>query len=108
MFTLKLYRLKGPGSSQKMVKVLSVHHVVVMDIGNMGTDHGSSALELQAFQADNSYETYFVGTPEKGMDAFGRDDLHLDSGPGSWWKWGILENSAGKTTEYYRPAGYLT
>ncbi len=103
MFTLKLYRRKGPDSSLKTHKVIAVDRVVVRDIGEKG-----HALELTAYLTNNNYdwETYYIGEPEEGMDAFGKRDLHLDFGPQSWWGWGLLENSAGNTTEHYRPTSY--
>lgn len=108
MFTLKLYRRKGPDSVQKMHKVLEIERVVVMEIGNEGPapSDGKKALELWAFTGKNDYESYYIGEPSEGMDAFGRKDLHLGSDPGSWWGWGLLENSAGNTTEHYRPGSY--
>jgi hypothetical protein len=103
MFTLKLFRRKGPDTLQKMHKVAAAHRVVVMDIGEKGT-----ALELQVFPNahNNDYETYYIGEPSPGMDAHGRDDLHLGTEPGSWWGWGLLENWEGNTSEHYRPASY--
>jgi len=103
MFTLKLYRRKGPETAQKMHKVIAVHRAVVMDIGEKG-----QALELWAFKSDqnNDYETYYIGAPEQGMDAYGREDLHLGVDPNSWWGWGLLENWEGNTTEHYRPHNY--
>lgn len=103
MFTLKLYRRVGPGTSQKMHKVVAAHRVVVMEIGR-----GSRALELWAFESNqnNNYETYFIGEPEEGMDAHGSESLHLGTEPGSWWGWGLLENWEGNTSEHYRPASY--
>lgn len=102
MFTLKLYRRKGPNSSHKTHKVITVHEVVVHEIGTKG-----QALELHAIYGEPSnYDIYYVGQPEEGMDAFGRDDLHMDMSPGSWWGWGLLENADGKTSEHYRPASY--
>ena len=107
MFTLKLFRrhphVEGIPNT-KMHMVMVVDHVVVSEIGNQ--DRDEKALEIQTFQADGSYDTYYVGVPDVGMDAYGKDDLHLGSGPYSWWGWGLLENSAGKTTEHYRPASY--
>ena len=102
MFTLKLYRRTGPGSNQKMHKIIAVHDAVVHEIGDKG-----QALELHATIDDKgNYDTYYVGEPEEGMEAHGRDDLHLDQAPGSWWGWGLLENSEGNTSEHYRPASY--
>jgi hypothetical protein len=103
MFTLKLYRRKGPDTIQKMHKTIAVHRVVVLDIGEKGR-----ALELQAFMSNqnNDYEIYYIGEPEAGMDAYERDDLHLGAEHGSWWGWGLLENWEGNTSEHYRPAGY--
>lgn len=66
------------------------------------------ALELTVFPREdsNDYQTYYIGKPEEGMDAFGREDLHLGLEPGSWWGWGLLENWEGNTTEHYRPHNY--
>lgn len=102
MFTLKLYRIKGPGSVHIMHKVITVREVVVHQIGTKG-----QALEIHAVYDElGNYDIWYVGVPEEGMDAFGRNDLHLDMSPGSWWGWGLLENADGKTSEFYRPAGY--
>lgn len=101
MFTLKLYRRKGPDTLLKMHKVLAVDRVVVMDIGEKGR-----ALELWAFDQRGNYESYFIGDPDEGMDAHGKLDLHLDNETKSWWGWGLLENWEGNTSEHYRPAGY--
>lgn len=103
MFTLKLYRRMGPETQHKMHKVVAAQRVVVMEIGSKGR-----ALELQVFESNqnNNFETYYVGEPEEGMDAYGRDDLHLGIEPGSWWGWGLLENWEGNTSEHYRPANY--
>jgi hypothetical protein len=86
-----------------MHKVIAVHRAVVLEIGE-----NRQALELWAFKThqNNDYESYYIGVPESGMDAYGRDDLHLGTEPGSWWGWGLLENLEGKTSEHYRPAGY--
>jgi hypothetical protein len=102
MFTLKLFRQHAQ-SRTKMHKVMEFHRVAVMEIGKDG-----HALELQAFKTElsNDYETYYIGLPEEGMDAYGKEDLHLGLEPHSWWGWGLLENSAGKTTEHYRPASW--
>jgi len=102
MFTLKLYRRKGPNSNQKMHKVIAVQRITVHEIGEKG-----QALELHAFtDAVGNYESYYVGEPEPGMESYGRDDLHLDQAPRSWWGWGLLENWEGNTSEHYRPASY--
>jgi len=103
MFTLKLFRRNGPESKQITHKVIAVHRVMVHEIGKEG-----HALEIVAFMSNqnNDYETYYVGQPESGMEAFGKDDLHLNSEPGSWWGWGLLENWEGNTSEHYRPASY--
>ena len=103
MFTLKLYRRKGPETTQKMHKVIPVHRAVILDIGEKG-----QALELWAFKSDqnNDYESYYIGKPEEGMDAFGKEDLHMGIEPYSWWGWGLLENWEGNTTEHYRPHNY--
>lgn len=102
MFTLKLYRRKAPGTMQKMHKIIAVHRAVVMEIGAKG-----QALELWAFPGPgNEYESYYIGEPEPGMDAYGSESLHLGCEPGSWWGWGLLENWEGNTSEHYRPASY--
>lgn len=103
MFTLKLYRRSCPGSKQISHKVVAVHRVVVHEIGVEG-----HALEIIAFSSNqnNDYETYYIGTPEQGMDAYGRQDMHLGDGDHSWWGWGLLENWEGNTSEHYRPASY--
>lgn len=102
MFTLKLYRRRGPDTKQKMRKVVAVNRVVVLEIGEKG-----QALEMWAFTGPgNEYEHYYIGEPEPGMDAFGKLDLHMGIEPNSWWGWGLLENWEGNTSEHYRPAGY--
>lgn len=102
MFTLKLFRRKGPETHQKMHKIITVDRVVVLEIGKK-----NQALELWAFpDTSNAYEAYYIGEPEEGMDAYGKLDLHLGLEPYSWWGWGLLENAAGKTSEHYRPASY--
>jgi hypothetical protein len=102
MFTLKLYRRKGPESHQKTHKIMAVNRVVVHDIGEQ-----KQALELMVFpDKSNDYETYYIGKPEEGMEAFGRGDLHLGMEPSSWWGWGLLENQEGNTSEHYRPHNY--
>lgn len=90
-------------STNKMRKIIAAHRVVVLEIGEKGR-----ALELQVFESNqnNIYETYYVGEPEPGMDAYGREDSHLGTEPGSWWGWGLLENWEGHTSEHYRPADY--
>lgn len=100
MFTLKLYRRLENGN--KIHKVISVDRVVVMEIGNEG-----KALELWAFGGlSNDYQVYYIGKPAEGMDAYGKEDLHLGVDPNSWWGWGLLENFEGNTTEHYRPHSY--
>jgi hypothetical protein len=102
MFTLKLYRRTAPIDGRKMHKVIAVRQVMVAEIGKTG-----HALELWAFTDEKgNYETYYVGEPEPGMEAHGRNDLHLDYAPGSWWGWGLLENWEGNTSEHYRPSNY--
>lgn len=103
MFTLKLYRRNPGKDAAKVCKTVAIDRIIVMEIGK-----NHRALELQTYPADkgNNYETYYVGEPEEGMEAFGKDDLHLDSGPNSWWGWGLLENWEGNTSEHYRPASY--
>jgi hypothetical protein len=66
------------------------------------------ALELRAYDAHttNAPTTYFIGQPEEGMVAHGRDDLHLQFDEHSWWGWGLLENWEGNTSQHFRPAGY--
>lgn len=105
MFTLKLYRRLPAvdGRAEKQTKVICAHHVQVIEIGSKGR-----ALEIWAFddREPSPYEGYYIGEPEEGMDAFGRPGLHLESGPYSWWGWGLLENWEGNTSEHYRPASY--
>ena len=43
------------------------------------------------------YEVYYIGEPELGMDAINGDNN---------FGWGLLENSDGRTTQHFRPAGY--
>ena len=107
MFTLKLYRrmpvIEG-APNHKQAKIIEVARIVSNEIGQKG-----QALELWAMPSNDysNYETYYVGEPEEGMDAFGKRDLHLNSPePGSWWGWAFLENSEGQTTERYTPASY--
>ncbi len=106
MFTLKLYRrmpyLEGV-PNHKMQKIVAVHRVLSMEIGQKG-----QALELWAFESNENgqHATYYIGEPEEGMDAFGKRDLHLYNENGSWWQWGYLENWEGNTTERFRPASY--
>lgn len=104
MFTLKLYRRLPhlEGRQEKVTRVVQAHHVQVQEIGKTGC-----ALELWAFDGPepSDYTSYYIGEPEPGMDAFGKP-THLDHGDHSWWGWGLLENSQGKTTEHYRPASY--
>lgn len=99
MFTLKLFRSHG---GQLTTKVVAAHHVVSMTIGQ------GRALELWAFHGPepSTYETYYIGEPEPGMEAHGDEGLHLHHGENSWWGWGLLENWEGNTSEHYRPAGY--
>lgn len=107
MFTLKLFRRKAHicnnGDRTLMHMVLPVSKVIVLEIGKDG-----HALEIQAYKSDAKfdYETYYVGEPEPGMEDFGSDSLHLETGPRSWWGWGLLENWEGNTSEHYRPASY--
>ena len=103
MFTLKLFR-RHPGDGSLQTKTVAVHRVVTNEIGKKDESGQFTALELWAMQADHSYNTYYVGQPTEGMEAHGRDDLHLDSGPDSWWGWGLLENGEGNTSTHYRPA----
>ena len=105
MFTLKLYR-RHPGNNAIQTKTIAVHQVITNEIGKKNENGQLVALELWAMQSDRSYETYFLGRPTEGMEACGKDDLHLKSGPNSWWDWGLLENSNGRTSEYYRPFSY--
>lgn len=100
MFTLKLYRRACPAvDNSKMHKVIAVNRVVVIEIGK-------KALEIHAFTSPTDYESYYIGEPEQGMDAYGKDDLHIGTDARSWWGWGLLENWEGNTSEHYRPAGY--
>lgn len=91
MFTLKLFRSRN---GQLVTKVVAVHHVQTMEIGKTGR-----MLELWAFhgQEPSTYDAYFIGEPDPGMDAV-NDENH--------WGWGLLENWEGNTSEHYRPAGY--
>jgi hypothetical protein len=102
MFTLKLYR-RHPKAGAIQSKIIAVHSVVTNQIGKE-----CRGLEITGFVSDqnNDYITHYVGEPEEGMTAFGRDDNHLHSGDGSWWGWGLLENWEGNTSEHYRPANY--
>lgn len=97
MFTLKLYRRQPHGAMQQ--KIVCIDHAQTIQIG-------PEAFELWAFKNVGDYDTYYIGNPEKGMDAFDRDDLHLDSGPNSWWGWGLLENWEGHTSQHFRPASF--
>jgi hypothetical protein len=101
MFTLKLFR-RNP-SGQMVHIVIQCASVQVMEIGK-------KALELWAFKSGDlcgaDYLTFYVGEPEEPMEAYGRDDLHLATGPNSWWGWGLLENWEGNTSEHYRPASF--
>lgn len=125
MFTLKLYRRmkavvepvvtqtpNGPMvsvssqvacPSHLTTKVVEVEEVHVHQIGVKGR-----ALEIHLFGPthDKYGDTYYIGEPEEGMDAFGKEDLHLHMEPYSWWGWGLLENASGKTTEHFRPANW--
>jgi hypothetical protein len=112
MFTLKLYRRlpavmngdKIESVSQVMHMVLPVHHVTVHEIGQKG-----QAIEIHTFSGESSAtygNVYYVGAPEEGMDAYGREGLHLENGSHSWWGWGLLENWEGNTSEHYRPHSY--
>lgn len=112
MFTLKLFRrLPDPGAdaddrirTQKQTKVIAAHHVVTIEMGTKK----SPSLELWAFHGPepSSYDAYYIGEPSEGMDDFGKTGLHLESGPYSWWGWGLLENWEGNTSEHYRPGSY--
>lgn len=110
MFTLKLYRRSCPGAqgpigAAQTHMVVPVMKVIAHEIGEP-VDGKFKALELRAKISENDWVTYYVGEPQTGMQAFGRDDLHLDTEPGSWWGWGLLENWEGNTSEHYRPASY--
>lgn len=107
MFTLKLYRRACPTTSAIMTKTIAVHRVVTSEIGD-AVDGKFKALELWAFKSDqsNDYEKYYVGEPQRGMTAYGKEDLHMDMGEDTWWGWGLLENWEGNTSEHYRPASY--
>lgn len=106
MFTLKLYRRSGYDTAKITHKVLEVDHVVVHAMTEPVNDKQS--LEIQAFYDAEcrTWDVFYVGEPSKGMEAFGKKDLHLHSGCHSWWGWGLLENAVGKTTEHYRPGSY--
>jgi hypothetical protein len=106
MFTLKLFRRTCPTSTQLSTKIVNVDRVVSHEIGDV-VDGKSSALELHAFRTSGAdYDTYYVGKPSPGMEAFGKDDLHLSFEHHSWWGWGLLENWEGNTTQHFRPASY--
>ena len=105
MFTLKLYRHACPTSRAIHKKVLAVSNVLVYEIGEE-VDYKYKALELIAVSENGNWETYYIGEPSSGMEAYGKNNLHLGSESGTWWGWGLLENSEGKTTEHYRPASY--
>lgn len=102
MFTLKLYR-RNPGADARDInsKIIAVDHVRTMAIGEK-----HQAIELWAFNEKGDYQAYYIGAPEPGMEAHGKDDLHLNSEPGSWWGWGLLENWEGNTTEHFRPHSF--
>lgn len=91
MFTLKLYRRKN---GQLVTKVLAVHYVTTMEIGE-----NRKTLEIWAYKSEQGgdYESYYVGEREETMTAL-TDDNHFG--------WGLLENLEGNTTEHYRPASY--
>lgn len=103
MFTLKLYRTAKNGSPQRITQIVAAHHVTCMSIGERG-----HALELWAFDGPkpSTYTTYYIGDPEPGMEAYDRENAHLETGDGSWWGWGLLENWEGNTSEHYRPGAY--
>lgn len=105
MFTLKLYR-RHPTDGALQTKTISVDKVITNEISTKNDCGQFFAIELWAIQSDRSYETYYLGQSSPGMIAYGRDDLHLDSGPNSWWGWGLLENWEGATSTHYRPASY--
>lgn len=106
MFTLKLYRRCCPTSNQVSSKIMCVGRVLSHEIGDV-VDGKSHALELHVFRSSVvDYETYYVGKTSPGMEAHGRDDLHLSSDHRSWWGWGLLENWEGNTSEHFRPASY--
>lgn len=100
MFTLKLFRNRN---GQLVTRVVAVHHVVSMSIGER-----HHAIELWAFDgpSPSSYSVYYIGEPEPGMEAHGRENADLEAGEGSWWGWGLLENWEGNTSEHYRPGSY--
>lgn len=91
MFTLKLYRRQPSGAMQQ--KIVSIDHAQTIQIG-------PEAIELWAFKNVGDYDTYYIGNPETGMT------VHLDSGPNSWWGWGLLENWEGRTSQHFRPASF--
>lgn len=104
MFTLKLYRRNPPleGAPGEIVtKIIPVHEVTTVQIGKE-----RKALELWAHRDGADRETYYIGEPEPGMDAYEKDGNHLEFGPYSWWGWGLLENWEGNTTQHFRPASY--
>lgn len=91
MFTLKLFKRRN---GQEVSRVVSVHHVQVMEIGP-----ARRMLEIWAFhdQEPSPYDVYYVGERESDMDAVNFDNH---------WGWALLENSDGNTTEHYRPCGW--
>lgn len=104
MFTLKLYRRFDP--HPKMQKIIEVKEVRVFEIGHKKGDEGT-ALEIHAIFDDLGHQDiYYMGAPEEGMESYGRDNLHLDHGYGSWWGYGYLENAAGKTCAKYWPGSF--
>lgn len=101
MFTLKFFKRTPTG--QKITKIVPVHHVQVMTIGEK-----NQVIEIWAFHAPepSTYDTYFVGVPEEGMIGYQdvkSKSLHLNN---DWWGWGLLENWEGNTSEHFRPASY--
>lgn len=112
MFTLKLYR-RGrstisdappvPRASQLVTKIVTCHHVLIMEIGQHASDGGphgkTKTVEIWAFSGlePSNYETFYVGERTTSMTALD-DDNH--------WDWGLLENAQGRTTEHFRPHSY--
>lgn len=94
MFTLKLFRRTNGLGSQLVTSITQVDHVQVMEIGTSGR-----MIELWAFafEGPSTYESYFIGEKEDGMDSVNEYNN---------WGWGLLENANGVTSQHFRPASY--
>ncbi len=97
MFTLKLFRRRADHSL--FTKVFTVDHVETIEIPNLKAGDPPRTLEIRAFENNVTgyYENYYVGERTAEMTAL-TDENHFG--------WGLLENSAGKTTEHFRPYTY--